>query len=1360
MKNKCIILAVVLSLLISILPCGVFAASSYTDVAGLGCEEAVELLTGLGIVKGDGDGTYRPEDTLTRAEMTVILVRAQGLEGIIDTEGAAIFDDVTNDHFAFGHITLGYHTGMINGMGDGTFAPDEPVTYAQAVKMVVCALGYEAHASRQGGYPAGFMTVASGLKILPKTGVNGNDPISRGAMAELVYNALDVDIAVEENDKVVIEKGKNLLTQSFDYTEVKGFVNATERTTLNGVAPVALQEDEVLIGANTFKVGETNIKQYLGYYVKAYYYTDSETGNRELITFRVDEEDNPVLELDSEDGITIAGSGNNFSISYYDEDGKLETVRFAAGTAFKNGGLLSTASVVDEVSGLTSGTLKLIDNDADEVYEILNIREGDTLVAGRVNSKTLEFHCTALGDESQTFTFALKAPNGQPEHVYYVYDAEGNEIDIFDIATGDIVTVYASEDGREFEIWKADKQIVGKIEEITGDGAFVINGETYKLAAGFDASAISVGSESVFYLDAAGKIAYYDPDAMVSGVGKYGVIMGISTGSDKYSYPSIKVLNENGDLEILEMEKEIEAYVGTPTSGGMYKVPVQNLVYTAPVTEADTWSLTYIADANGVMRQTISAYMLWYADNAANFTYDKTRTTTTGKFYNFPWLTDEEKSDIASRKPIYYELNADGRVKTVIVPNCPEPYNKLSLMNKSDGRTLTYNASTKSSVDETGRSFEISSSATIVNMSSQNYDEEDYKVISTMPTDRCIQHLYRLNGGASAGFVMTYQWEPKGLSNVNYIVISRVATTADGEVKIYGYKQGAPYEVTIAEDTRLTERKIYADAEGEHLITMDDPTYNLELIHKLSVKGESVKTYGILSDAYVDGNNLKPGDVIFVATDDTGKANYVERVMDKDTGIMLRVSPYIDSKDFITGGQNWFKGRVVNWESGQAEVRVSIEQNGHDRLMIPTIIDGYNSHGQAYDIISSGGTGASGAIEKSYYYNLNAAKSLWAYDYITNKVEAIDANAVDVGDIVLVQGRASAPTDFIVLQNAPFGNGRDEHFGSSINSSGSAGSGANSDEPLKITEDIVILDYEDLTELYREDFEGANGNWQAYGDGAAIVPGQHSDNGAYKANYTGRIVPELNWNGGTNEANHAWYNEMNRYSILHGHIASNASLATGMTSGVLEFDMAVSGFNLTNNRTFTIEIGRSVEGNNEKAIMLTLTPAPNGKTAYDSTDAANKNPGDQVAKLSIGSTFDEQTLTNRPFKFVIPAEKAWENATTSIAWQRYRVQIAPSFSDPENQVNIAFLVADYMDPADNESSLDDWQLVAKVCAVPISALTADYKTEDNLMWTADAINADLVAGSDGYTDSVIRFSTDGTGSGRFLVDNLTYYSIN
>nr|WP_254075724.1 Ig-like domain-containing protein [Paenibacillus tritici] len=110
---------------------------SYADLtAGHWAANAIDQVTRSGIMKGYGDGSFKPNQTITRAEMATMLSRLiPGAQG-----NAASFSDVAG-HWAQAAINRMSQAGIITGYEDGTFRPNQTLTRAEAVTIVNRALG-------------------------------------------------------------------------------------------------------------------------------------------------------------------------------------------------------------------------------------------------------------------------------------------------------------------------------------------------------------------------------------------------------------------------------------------------------------------------------------------------------------------------------------------------------------------------------------------------------------------------------------------------------------------------------------------------------------------------------------------------------------------------------------------------------------------------------------------------------------------------------------------------------------------------------------------------------------------------------------------------------------------------------------------------------------------------------------------------------------------------------------------------------------------------------------------------------------------------------------------------------------------
>lgn len=222
---------------------------------------AVETVSALGVVVGDENGLFNPDANVTRAEFTTMVVRALGEEAAATAATTSSFTDAANTsvHWAAGYIAQGVADGWINGYGDGTFKPDNTVTYAEAVKMLVSAIGYELYAQNAGGYPSGYLSYGGSLDIIDGVSVEGNSTeLTRSQCAVLVNNAMQAplvltgDITVGGSLGTVTEQQyttmngtgsgwQTLLTKFHDAYVVRGRVMETSKSQSGS----GLDDDEV-----------------------------------------------------------------------------------------------------------------------------------------------------------------------------------------------------------------------------------------------------------------------------------------------------------------------------------------------------------------------------------------------------------------------------------------------------------------------------------------------------------------------------------------------------------------------------------------------------------------------------------------------------------------------------------------------------------------------------------------------------------------------------------------------------------------------------------------------------------------------------------------------------------------------------------------------------------------------------------------------------------------------------------------------------------------------------------------------------------------------------------------------------------
>ncbi len=153
-------------------------------------ENPFGMLEKMEIMKKETADGRNAESTVSRAEMTQYVINMLQLRGVkMGLREDERYTDVFEDHENYDAIVVAKLSGLAEGHGDGTFAPDAPVTGAQTAKLVVSMLGYAPQAEREGGYPHGYLKVAAEIGLTAGLQLENETCITRQTAAQLLYTA-------------------------------------------------------------------------------------------------------------------------------------------------------------------------------------------------------------------------------------------------------------------------------------------------------------------------------------------------------------------------------------------------------------------------------------------------------------------------------------------------------------------------------------------------------------------------------------------------------------------------------------------------------------------------------------------------------------------------------------------------------------------------------------------------------------------------------------------------------------------------------------------------------------------------------------------------------------------------------------------------------------------------------------------------------------------------------------------------------------------------------------------------------------------------------------------------------------------
>ena len=225
------VLSIVLSIamVVCLAPTMAFAATTsaqsdaaYSDITGKPCEGAVNVLTALGVVDGFTDGTFKPEQTVTRAQMAKLVVTALGVADYA-TATTSKYTDMGNATWAIPYVEYASNLNIVNGVGNGKFNPNGTVTYEQAVTMIVRALGYTDQCKEMNGtWPAIYVQKAMALGIFEDVVNGGANGANRGDTAIMLFNAIDLPEVYADGDGATQYKSGSQTFTKADNTPFKG----------------------------------------------------------------------------------------------------------------------------------------------------------------------------------------------------------------------------------------------------------------------------------------------------------------------------------------------------------------------------------------------------------------------------------------------------------------------------------------------------------------------------------------------------------------------------------------------------------------------------------------------------------------------------------------------------------------------------------------------------------------------------------------------------------------------------------------------------------------------------------------------------------------------------------------------------------------------------------------------------------------------------------------------------------------------------------------------------------------------------------------------------------------------------------
>lgn len=504
--------------------------------------DAAEYLTALGADWLDGADLTAPIARKDFAKLICLIGGYTPAEG-----GSGMFLDVEPPEDSSAEDYSGYiHTlanvGIVS-KGGNWFEPDRSITKQEAAAMLVRVLGYQYLAEEKGGFPTGYMLAAGNLNLFDNTG-NTDESVSIGAAAQLCANALDTDmmrqIKYGDDGEYKKEEGYTLAFDVFGIVHQKGVVEAVDLSALKGkntTNPYYMTIDGISVYVNDIETID-----YLGFSVDAFYKYDKGAARNSLIWIKKSA-DNYITEAAIDDVKSIGGG----TFEYYDENYKTKSKSYSTLSPVIYNGTATGAAFDKSLIKDKQGKIRLLDNDGDNTVDVIFVDAYTDFVvsASSANNKRVydAYDNKKYIDVDTTANYPYTV----------IYDKEGKEITIADIASGSILSVFdyqSDADQGYMKIYVSNDTVSGTIEKIVKkDGAqrITVNGTEYKLTDDCEKnceSKITAGSSVILRLD------YYGYAADIkSGDGlSFGYLIATKLEKSLDDWYRFRIYNADGEL--------------------------------------------------------------------------------------------------------------------------------------------------------------------------------------------------------------------------------------------------------------------------------------------------------------------------------------------------------------------------------------------------------------------------------------------------------------------------------------------------------------------------------------------------------------------------------------------------------------------------------------------------------------------------------------------------------------------------------------------------------------------------------------------------------------------------------------------
>lgn len=478
---------------------------------------------------------------VTKTEFCKLLTKFANLPAdSVNYDEESPFSDITRLNNDYEYVYAANLYGLIKGYPGAELKPEEFVDSVYAQVVLVRLLGYEVTAEYNGGYPTGYLSLATELRVAKNAAKSGT--LLLQDIYQMLCNTLDAKIykQTEYGDDNKYEQGDTYAAEILEIYSVNGTM---EQNTVTSIYRPLNKSDakNIVVGDTTLRCRTDKYNEFLGVDVKAWY---KDTGSCDEVVY-IEKRNSGKSDIVKVSGGDITKVDGN-SVKYEDENEKTHSVKIS-----------STPNIIyNGVFYSGYGDLETLMKEADEVvfvssddnYEVVKINK---YAHGLVNGIDKDTDTIFIRDGSQFQADFDDCFGG-------IYAADGTKMQIDDLKNDFVISMLISKNEKGVKytaVYVSQDVVTAKLDVIENDDTYVFGGRKLKRADNFT-DTLDIGSSYVVYIGLGDKIVYAERSLQDSY--KFGILVKAYCDQKIGTEAEMKIFTQNGTFEVLPVSDKIE----------------------------------------------------------------------------------------------------------------------------------------------------------------------------------------------------------------------------------------------------------------------------------------------------------------------------------------------------------------------------------------------------------------------------------------------------------------------------------------------------------------------------------------------------------------------------------------------------------------------------------------------------------------------------------------------------------------------------------------------------------------------------------------------------------------------------------